>query len=699
MGDTQLFLKQNVRRLIFVLLALIAVPCALLVFLSYQNALTMRQLLIQQYRENCRLELRDIGKATYERLNDLLEANSKDLLSLSPSQPAFWDVAVAHLSDDEIVRAPLVLDVDGTLLFPPSSVPLRPQPLLSGEHPTYSTLIAARRSHWIDKDYSRAVELYEKVLQSEYIPASTKVSVWSEMAQSEQQLGHLPEVIKDCDNMLEEFRGIRSTDELAPLVLLTILRTAEISRHSAAPEQLRRWETALLDICEKHWLSLDPEQLIFMTRRLNGLIANASSDKVDQRLKRLEQLTRLRTAMVKFTRDHGIGPFQVSLHSNLDSATEIWQSPLLPPSLDDLSYILVYTGEPLPDGCRLAFDVDVNALYRQVLQPRLLKIMQTHGGTADVIRVSNSHTQIASVDDPDIINYQLSPPLEFWALQYNIKNSPLFRSPAAWQSRFQVTLLVLAATLVAAGLIVILLQINRSVQLGRLQADVVDRIGHELRTPIAAAAVLAETLARDDGEKSATQKQVAGLLHGETQSLMRLSERLLSYAHLRAGAARLHMAEHRLDRIMAEIVRLFIVEAGVDASCITLEIEPADYLALFDRGAIEEIVRNLLDNAIKYCDGPPQVRVTLSRVDRQCILKVLDKGWGIDERIQQRVFQPYFRGDASLNAKVPGIGLGLTIVSSLVRAHGGTVILSSSPSQGSVFEIHLPLNMGDLHRA
>jgi signal transduction histidine kinase len=152
------------------------------------------------------------------------------------------------------------------------------------------------------------------------------------------------------------------------------------------------------------------------------------------------------------------------------------------------------------------------------------------------------------------------------------------------------------------------------------------------------------------------------------------------------------LAEHRLDQVVSEAVQLFFIEAGVNRSCVALEIEPADYRGSFDRAAIEEISRNLLDNAVKYCDGQSHIRVTLRRVDNECILKVSDNGWGMDERVRQQIFRPYFRADTSLRAKVPGIGLGLTIVRSLVREHGGTITVHSSPAQGSTFEVRLPLN-------
>jgi signal transduction histidine kinase len=228
--------------------------------------------------------------------------------------------------------------------------------------------------------------------------------------------------------------------------------------------------------------------------------------------------------------------------------------------------------------------------------------------------------------------------------------------------------------------------------LARLQADVMDRISHELKTPVSAVSVLASTLAQEPEVDAATRQRVVGLLRDETQKLARLSERLLSFVQQRSGTPKLNVTEAQLDRVVAEPVRLFPVEAGIDASRLSLEIEPADYRGLFDRDAIEEIVRNLLDNAVKYCEGPPQVRVTLRRADSEAVLSVTDNGCGMDPRTQRRIFEPYFRADTTLAAQVPGVGLGLTIVKKLVRAHGGTIAVRSAPNKGSTFEVRLPLN-------
>ena len=98
-----------------------------------------------------------------------------------------------------------------------------------------------------------------------------------------------------------------------------------------------------------------------------------------------------------------------------------------------------------------------------------------------------------------------------------------------------------------------------------------------------------------------------------------------------------------------------------------------------------------MENATKYSEAPAVVRIELRRSGNEATLAVSDRGRGLDARTLRQLFTPYFRGDASLAARVPGLGLGLAIVRGLVRAHAGTIAVRSAPGQGSTFEIHLPL--------
>jgi two-component system phosphate regulon sensor histidine kinase PhoR len=703
MTKPQLYLKRDVQRLMLALVVFIVVPYAVLIIMAHRSIHAMDESVVREHRQACVRDLQAIGASAHRRLDSSLESATEELRILSPSQPEFWNGALARLSAEKMIKTPFVLAPDGKLLIPhPKLEPLSGLPELSVVHPLQPVLLAARRAHWIEVDYASAVKFYHQVAASGHdIPLFVRISAFSEMAQCEQLRGNRAAALRDYDQMLDEIEKDTGPASASAPPVFTYLQAAEVSREAGLPDQMKRWTGVLLDGCEKRWLDVGADELAFVVRRLKELFPESEPGDISRGLRRLEQLSHLRSAMAAFTRDYGTGPFQLRplpAHHDFEQATPT--GPSSEPTADaKLSRLLVDTRAPLPDGNSLAFEIDLAELRDEVLEPALHLLTQTRGGRADlVITPGQGGAAPEGANDTDLIGFQLPAPLEFWTVRYHIEPSPLLHALAASQSRYQRTLLGSAVVLIVVGLIVIVLQINRSMRLARLQADVMDRISHELKTPVSTVSVLASTLAQEPNVDTATHQRVVSLLQDEAQKLARLSERLLSFVGQRSGTPKLNLTETQLDRVVAEPVRLFPVEAGIDASRLSLEIEPADYRGLFDREAVEEIVRNLLDNAVKYCEGPPQVRVTLRRADSEAVLSVTDNGSGMDSHIQRRIFEPYFRADTTLAAHVPGVGLGLTIVRNLVRAHGGTIAVRSAPNKGSTFEVHLPLNKtGDNH--
>ena len=111
-----------------------------------------------------------------------------------------------------------------------------------------------------------------------------------------------------------------------------------------------------------------------------------------------------------------------------------------------------------------------------------------------------------------------------------------------------------------------------------------------------------------------------------------------------------------------------------------------------DREALGRALWNLLDNAAKYSPNSRTVRLEMTRGDGRLTIAVRDGGLGIPENERKEIFRKFFRGSASESTGVKGTGIGLAMVSHIVRAHGGEVTVESTPGQGSTFVIRLPLS-------
>lgn len=218
-------------------------------------------------------------------------------------------------------------------------------------------------------------------------------------------------------------------------------------------------------------------------------------------------------------------------------------------------------------------------------------------------------------------------------------------------------------------------------------------LGHELRNPLAAIQLAGELLGQ--AEDHADHDQHHAVIARQTRHLARLVDDLLDVARVTYGKVTLHC--EAID--MADVVRTCLEAHARTAHAhdVTYTVTSGDQAATVwgDRVRLEQILGNLLTNAIKYTPRGGSVRVVVDRDHSSLLLRVMDSGIGIAPDMLQAVFDLFAQADGSLARSQGGIGLGLTLVRSLVRLHGGTVEAhSDGPGQGSEFRVSLPLYSG-----
>lgn len=227
----------------------------------------------------------------------------------------------------------------------------------------------------------------------------------------------------------------------------------------------------------------------------------------------------------------------------------------------------------------------------------------------------------------------------------------------------------------------------------RSRDDFLAIAAHELKTPVATMqihldglmqAVLHGTLASLPAEKQRKMIEIAGR---QIERLTHLIQLLLDVTRLEQG--RLQIEPNQAD--LAQIVQASVdrhepalKEAGLE---LTLDL-PAPVVGHWDAHRLEQVVDNLLSNAMKYGQGHP-VAIRVFARDGAGVLEVSDRGRGIPPEIQQRIFEKFDRGD--LPAGFAGLGMGLYIAREIVAAHGGTIAVESVPGEGSLFRVELPI--------
>jgi two-component system phosphate regulon sensor histidine kinase PhoR len=241
-------------------------------------------------------------------------------------------------------------------------------------------------------------------------------------------------------------------------------------------------------------------------------------------------------------------------------------------------------------------------------------------------------------------------------------------------------------------MVVVLLDMTETRRLERLRRDFVANASHELRTPVAAILAAADTLAGGAGEDAVARASFVDILGRHAQRLSGLTADLLDLARLEAGY-----------RLRVEIVP---VPSVIEASLLTLApraeqkriqvttelVPPASgpFAVVAERAAVEQVLTNLVDNAIKYTPAGGRVTVSARAVGDIIEIVVADTGPGISQEHLPRLFERFYRVDNARSRELGGTGLGLSIVKHLVAAHGGEIGVESEVGRGTRFIVRLP---------
>jgi PAS domain S-box-containing protein len=214
-------------------------------------------------------------------------------------------------------------------------------------------------------------------------------------------------------------------------------------------------------------------------------------------------------------------------------------------------------------------------------------------------------------------------------------------------------------------------------------------ISHELQTPIAIIKGYASTLARTDAklDPAALRSRLVAI-EEEADRLNKLVGNLLYASRIQANGLQMDIASLDLAYLIRSVVRR--LRAKTPDVNILLSIPPRWPTVMADRDRIEEVLQNLLDNAVKYSPRHSEITVACYATSEEVIVSVHDTGMGISLREQEQIFNRFQRASDSSVQSMPGAGLGLYICRAIVEAHGGRIWVQSTLREGSTFSFSLP---------
>jgi two-component system, OmpR family, sensor histidine kinase SenX3 len=256
---------------------------------------------------------------------------------------------------------------------------------------------------------------------------------------------------------------------------------------------------------------------------------------------------------------------------------------------------------------------------------------------------------------------------------------------------FAVRVAPLGAAVGGGGLVLVLAEDQtESRRVDEVKRDFVANTSHELKTPVGALALLAETIedAADDAE---AVRRFAGKMRQEAQRLTNLVQDLITLSRIQAVEPVPDPRPVELDMVVAEALDRCRMKAN--ARGITLASAGTRGLSVLgDEDLLVTALRNLLENAVAYSPERTRVVVSLKKAsDGNAELSVTDQGIGIPERDLERIFERFYRVDPARSRATGGTGLGLAIVKHVMAAHNGRVTVRSVEGSGSTFTLFIPL--------
>ncbi len=226
-------------------------------------------------------------------------------------------------------------------------------------------------------------------------------------------------------------------------------------------------------------------------------------------------------------------------------------------------------------------------------------------------------------------------------------------------------------------------------RLESMRRDFVANVSHELRTPVTAIRSAAETLIDGAAADPAASRAFIGIIDRNAQRLHALVEDLLDLSRIEARGFRLSIESIELRPVFSQVLGLFRERASEKGLALE-ELRSGELPKVrADRRALEHVLTNLIDNAVKYCGPGAHIGIDVAATGAGVTVSVADDGPGIDERHLPRIFERFYRVDAGRSREVGGTGLGLSIVKHLVEAMGGVVSVQSQLNRGTTLSFTL----------
>ena len=237
------------------------------------------------------------------------------------------------------------------------------------------------------------------------------------------------------------------------------------------------------------------------------------------------------------------------------------------------------------------------------------------------------------------------------------------------------------------GAVIVLIDVTRIKKLEEMRKDFVANVSHELKTPLTSIKGYADTIIDNEIKDYDTIKKFVGVISKETTRLNLLINDLLELSELEADY--FDLKPENLDGILEKPIRILQSEANKKDIEIINQFEEDLPLVKMNKPQIENLMINLIDNAIKYTPPNGKIYLRAYEKEKKVYIEVEDTGFGIPEEDQDRIFERFYRVDKARSKEVGGTGIGLSIVKHIVKGHDSEIEVDSKVGEGTTFKFYL----------
>ncbi|MBD3110189.1 HAMP domain-containing protein [Bacillus sp. AGMB 02131] len=243
------------------------------------------------------------------------------------------------------------------------------------------------------------------------------------------------------------------------------------------------------------------------------------------------------------------------------------------------------------------------------------------------------------------------------------------------------------------GAVAVLRDMTEEKKLEKMRNDFIANVSHELRTPISMLQGYSEAIIDDIAETKEEKQEIARIIYDESLRMGRLVNELLDLAQMEAGHLSLNYESVNLEKYLNRVSSKFIGPAKEKNIELKVQLADPDLTWFFDPDRIEQVLTNLIDNAIRHSQNGGFIAIIQSTEGNQLKIEVKDSGTGIPHEDLPFVFDRFYKADKARTRGKSGTGLGLAIVSNIIKGHHGEISVESKENEGTTFTFKIPRNM------